>query len=505
MFDSQLPDETRPSVIGDGMRTTVKEGEYLALKPPLVKSHCAIALFLEMKGRKLRESNPNEARTTLVAAALGYHCHGHRDDAHTIQIQIGWILIDQQQFQAAQAHFEAVRGVANGDLIVACKRGLARTAVGFGNFDEATMQYGSALALCREGRFTDYEYMIIRETANAILGHPKNQGSPEENLRSRNMARELFKEALSLSMDPERTNLEYQVRVRCDLVQLERDAGNKSTAQSHALSAFRCALKTGQQNIAEEVYNYLLDSEVLSEAQYSAFYMELLELRPNNAKGQQQARAGCFTSHRLISSDLRTKRLLRLVGHEVDNTRVQTKSQSGHAFHPHLIAKILVFPVWLKNVCNAFGPRKPYLARNIPQAVLLHGQDVNAFVSSAVLRNQPDLIGARYLNPYAAGKARESELAHDKVHRVPRKLIRPVSGRAVVPPQAEKPHQYPACLHTNRSFDCQWSKYSQVCHEGKSNQKDTITPHDQLQGNEDLDWPRTRRKSRFFRTGPGRH
>ncbi|KAF8686109.1 hypothetical protein RHS04_00369 [Rhizoctonia solani] len=283
MFDSQLPDETRPSVIGDGMRTTVKEGEYLALKPPLVKSHCAIALFLEMKGRKLRESNPNEARTTLVAAALGYHCHGHRDDAHTIQIQIGWILIDQQQFQAAQAHFEAVRGVANGDLIVACKRGLARTAVGFGNFDEATMQYGSALALCREGRFTDYEYMIIRETANAILGHPKNQGSPEENLRSRNMARELFKEALSLSMDPERTNLEYQVRVRCDLVQLERDAGNKSTAQSHALSAFRCALKTGQQNIAEEVYNYLLDSEVLSEAQYSAFYMELLELRPNNA------------------------------------------------------------------------------------------------------------------------------------------------------------------------------------------------------------------------------
>ncbi|KAF8760361.1 hypothetical protein RHS01_01391 [Rhizoctonia solani] len=225
MFDSQLPDETRPSVIGDGMRTTVKEGEYLALKPPLVKSHCAIALFLEMKGRKLRESNPNEARTTLVAAALGYHCHGHRDDAHTIQIQIGWILIDQQQFQAAQAHFEAVRGVANGDLIVACKRGLARTAVGFGNFDEATMQYGSALALCREGRFTDYEYMIIRETANAILGHPKNQGSPEENLRSRNMARELFKEALSLSMDPERTNLEYQVEFAVTLCNLKEMRG----------------------------------------------------------------------------------------------------------------------------------------------------------------------------------------------------------------------------------------------------------------------------------------
>ncbi|QRW16565.1 hypothetical protein RhiXN_04566 [Rhizoctonia solani] len=226
MFDSQLPDETRPSVIGDE----------------------------EDEREEAQGGNPNEARTTLVAAALGYHCHGHRDDAHTIQIQIGWILIDQQQFQAAQAHFEAVRGVANGDLIVACKRGLARTAVGFGNFDEATMQYGSALALCREGRFTDYEYMIIRETANAILGHPKNQGSPEENLRSRNMARELFKEALSLSMDP-----------------------------SVRTSNTRFEFATGQQNIAEEVYNYLLDSEVLSEAQYSAFYMELLELRPNNA------------------------------------------------------------------------------------------------------------------------------------------------------------------------------------------------------------------------------
>ncbi|CAE6422079.1 unnamed protein product [Rhizoctonia solani] len=198
-------------------------------------------------------------------------------------MQIGWIPIDQQQFLAVQAHFNAVRSVVDGHMMVACKQGLARAAVGFGNFDEAIEQCDSALALSRAGRFTDYEYMIIRETATTILDHPRNQGWPEESLRSQNRARELFKEALSLSMDPEHTNLEYQVRVRCDLVQLKSNTGNESTAQAYAFAAFRCALEAGRRTLADEVYNYLLETEVLSEAQYNAFCIDLLELHANTA------------------------------------------------------------------------------------------------------------------------------------------------------------------------------------------------------------------------------
>ncbi|CEL63895.1 hypothetical protein RSOLAG1IB_05660 [Rhizoctonia solani AG-1 IB] len=265
MFDSQLPDKTLPSVIGEEE-----------------------ASFLELKAGQLRETNPDKARSTLVAAALGYLCHGHRDDAYTIQIQIGWILIDQQQFRAAQAHFDAVERAVDGDKLVASKRGLARAAVGFGKFDEALEQYSSALALCRAGRFTDYEYMITREMANAILDNPRNQGSPEEALRSQNRARQLFKEALSFSMDPEYVNLEYQAQVRCGLVQLERNAGNELTAQSHAFAAFRCALETERRTMADEVYNYLLETNVLSEAQCNAFRMDLLELHTNTAHIHRQ-------------------------------------------------------------------------------------------------------------------------------------------------------------------------------------------------------------------------
>ncbi|KAG8705291.1 hypothetical protein FRC11_009170 [Ceratobasidium sp. 423] len=254
MFDSEVPDQTRPSVIGD-------------------------ASFLELKAGKLRETNPDKARGTLIAAALGYLCYGHRNDACTARIQIGWILIDQQRFLAAQAHFSAAGRAADaGHLIVGCKRGLARAAVGLGNFDEAIEHYYSALVLCRAGGFIDYEYMIVRETANAILDHPRNQDSPEEILKSQNSAREFFKEALSFSMDPEHVNMEYQAQVRCDLVQLERNAGNETTAQSHAIAAFQCALETGRRSVADDVYNYLLETEVLSEAQINAFRMDLLEL-----------------------------------------------------------------------------------------------------------------------------------------------------------------------------------------------------------------------------------
>ncbi|CAE6450384.1 unnamed protein product [Rhizoctonia solani] len=259
MFNSEVPDETRPSVIGD-------------------------ASFLELKAEKLRVINPDKARGTLVAAALGYLCYGYRNDAYTTQIQIGWIHIDQHQFLAAQAHFNAARrAVDASDLIVACKRGLARAAVGLGNFDEAIEHYYSALVLCRAGGFIDYEYMIVRETVNAVLDHPRNKDSPEEILKSQNSARELFKDALSFSMDPEHVNLKYQARVRCDLVQLESDAGNEATAQAHAIAAFQCALETGRRSVTDDVYNYLLETDVLSEAQINAFRVDLLELHATTA------------------------------------------------------------------------------------------------------------------------------------------------------------------------------------------------------------------------------
>ncbi|KAJ1309270.1 hypothetical protein OPQ81_004933 [Rhizoctonia solani] len=263
MFNSEVPDETRPSVIGDEE-----------------------ASFLELRAGKLREINPDKARSTLVAATLGYLCYGCRNDAYNTQIQIGWILIDQNEFLPAQAHFNAARrAVEASNLIVACKleRGLARAAIGLGHYDEAIEHYYSALVLCRTGGFVDYEYMIIRETANAVLEHPRNQDSPEEVFRAQNNARKLFKEALSFSMDPEHANLEYQAQVRCDLVQLEGNAGNESAAQAHALAAFHCALETGRCSVADDVYNYLLETEVLSEAQLNAFRTDLLELHAKTA------------------------------------------------------------------------------------------------------------------------------------------------------------------------------------------------------------------------------
>ncbi|KAL5636399.1 hypothetical protein ACGC1H_000384 [Rhizoctonia solani] len=266
MFNSIVPDETRPSVIGDGK-----------------------AFFLELKAEKLRKINPEKARASLIAAALGYLCYGCKHDAYTTQIQIGWILIDQHQFLAAQAHFNAARrAVDAGDLIVGCKRGLARAAIGLGNFDEAIEHYYSALVLCRASRLVDYEYMIVRETAIAVLEHPRHQDSPEEIIRSRNAARRLFKEALSFSMDPEHVNLEYQAQVRCDLVQLESKAGNETTAQAHALAAFQCALETGRRSVADDVYNYLLETDILSEAQLNAFRIELLDLYAKTAHASER-------------------------------------------------------------------------------------------------------------------------------------------------------------------------------------------------------------------------
>ncbi|CUA67849.1 Serine/threonine-protein kinase ssp1 [Schizosaccharomyces pombe 972h-] [Rhizoctonia solani] len=261
MFDSEEPDETRPSVIGDEE-----------------------ASLLELNAGKLRKINPEKARASLVAAALGYLCYGCKHDAYTTQIQIGWILIDQHQFLAAQTHFNAAQRVVDaGDLIVGCQRGLAKAAVGLGNFDEAIEHYYSALVRCRAGGFVDYEYMIIRETAIAVLEHPRNQDSPEEIIKSQNIARKLFKEALSFSMDPEHVNLEYQAQVRCDLVQLESNARNETTAQAHALAAFQCALETGRRSLADDVYNYLLETDVLSEAQLNAFRVELLDLHARTA------------------------------------------------------------------------------------------------------------------------------------------------------------------------------------------------------------------------------
>ncbi|KAH7343187.1 kinase-like domain-containing protein [Rhizoctonia solani] len=273
--DSEMPDETRPSVIGD---------EDTSLAPILIIAYQSLAFFLELKAEKLRAISPDKARDRLVAATLGYLCHSFRTDAYTTQIQIGWILIDQHQFLAAQAHFHAARrAVDTNDLIVACKRGLARAALGLGKFDEAIEHYYSALVLCRTGSFVDYEYMIVREAANAVLDHPKTQGSPKEILMSQNSARKLFKEALSFSMDPEHVNLEYQARVRCDLVQLESNAGNEATAQAHALAAFQCALETGRRSVADDVYNYLLETDVLSEAQLNAFRIDLLKLHAETA------------------------------------------------------------------------------------------------------------------------------------------------------------------------------------------------------------------------------
>ncbi|CAE7222741.1 unnamed protein product [Rhizoctonia solani] len=251
MFNYMMPDGTRPSVIGD------EEG---------------------------RKTNPDKACASLVSAALGYLCEGRNYDAYRAQIQVGWILIDQHQFLAAQAHFNvALHAVDSGDLIVGCKRGLARVAVGLCKYDEAIEHYCAALVLCRAGKFVDYEYMIARDTANAILDYSRNQDSPEEVFRSQDSARKLFKEALSFSMDPEHVNLEYQAQVRCDLVVLERNAGNETTAQAHALAAFQCALETGRRPVADDVYNYLLETDVLSEAQLNAFREELLDLHSRTA------------------------------------------------------------------------------------------------------------------------------------------------------------------------------------------------------------------------------
>ncbi|CAE6474939.1 unnamed protein product [Rhizoctonia solani] len=308
MFNSEVPDETRPSVIGDGKQTMVDEygtlrGQVVLIDTRNKTDHTA-ASFLELKAGKLRKLNPDKARVSLVAAALGYLCYGCKYDAYTTQIQIGWILIDQHQFLGARAHFNAAqRAVGAGDLIVGCKRGLARAAVGLGNFDEAIEHYYSALVLCRAGGFVDYEYMIIRETAIAVLEHPRNQDSAEEVFKSQNTARKLFKEALSFSTDPEHVNLEYQAQVRCDLVQLESNAGNETAAQAHALGAFQCALETGRRSVADDVYNYLSETDLLSEAQLNAFRIELLDLHVTTAHAPERG-VDCNPGRRPVADDV---------------------------------------------------------------------------------------------------------------------------------------------------------------------------------------------------------
>lgn len=233
-----------------------------------------LAFFLEHQGKGLKELKPDTARGILAASALEYLCRGQKLDAYSVQIHIGWILIDQGRFSAAQAHFAAAQralDVAN-PLLVRCKQGLARAAQGLQNFDESIQEYNSALILCRARGFADFEYIIVRERGEAILDHPRNV-DPAQNLISLGEARRHFTEALAFATAQEK--LEYQARVRCDLVQLEQRAGNEETARNHAIAAFQCAQETGQHSLAEDVYGHLVDTNLLPEALRNALYAEL--------------------------------------------------------------------------------------------------------------------------------------------------------------------------------------------------------------------------------------
>jgi tetratricopeptide (TPR) repeat protein len=255
-------------------RSTITEEGERPRPIPTITSHQYAAYLLERQGEDLKELNPNQACSILVASSLEYLCQGDRIDAYYVQIQIGWILINQGRFSGAQAHFDAARRALDvrEHLIVSCRQGLARAAQGLGNPDEAIKQYDLALVICRTRGYAHYEYIIVRERGEAILDHPRNH-DPAENLKAQNEARRHFTEALSFA--EAQGNLEYQAGVHCELVQLEQRAGREETAQIHAIAAFRRAMETGQRGLVTNVYAYLEETGILPEAQSNAFNAEL--------------------------------------------------------------------------------------------------------------------------------------------------------------------------------------------------------------------------------------
>ncbi|KAG8702311.1 hypothetical protein FRC08_003569 [Ceratobasidium sp. 394] len=224
------------------------------------------------------DSEPDEGRALalLARSAIGYHCKSDENSAHDIQVRIGWIHISREQFPEAQAHLEVAKKFfeARRDYVsvVTCQRGLAEAAQ---DLEERIRQYTLALALCSARRWVDQEAFIVRELGNTILAQSElAEGGDKRALISR--ARLHLTEALSLYVG--QANFKLQVQVRCELLLLERKAGNDSAAQAHASAAFQCARETRDRNFAEEACDYLKSTNALSEAMYNAIDFGLHEM-----------------------------------------------------------------------------------------------------------------------------------------------------------------------------------------------------------------------------------
>lgn len=268
MFTFVGPGEPRPSIIGD------EDGKYLCLLLESA-SHRRAASLLEFEG--YREQNEDRARGALAASALEYLCQWDTHCARSVQVDLGWKLIAYERYAAAQAHLKTAQSLLHAahPSIVRCKRGLAHTEqYGSRNFVTAIEHYRAALAICRaqDLGYAEQEYTLVRELVQAIFDDPKNQ-DPAQEPNARQEARQHMIDSLSFFIAQE--NLQYQAQVRCDLAQLEQDAGNRDTAQAYAVSAFRCAVETGQRSLAESVYNYLVDADILPEARRNALDIEL--------------------------------------------------------------------------------------------------------------------------------------------------------------------------------------------------------------------------------------
>ncbi|KAG8772060.1 hypothetical protein FRC12_003266 [Ceratobasidium sp. 428] len=231
--------------------------------------------LLEIKA----DSEPDEAHALalLTESAIGYHNELRENTAYKIQVQIGQIHISRAELPDARAHLRvaAESFLARGDYrwVVTCRLALAEAAEGP---DEKAREYTLALALCRAGKWIDQEASIVRELGNTILEQSEMAGG-EEKCALISRARLHLMEALAFYID--QANLKLQAQVRCELVLLEHEGGNKRAAQDQASAAFQCAQETMDRNLAEEVCDYLKSTGVLSEAMHSAFDLGLHKMR----------------------------------------------------------------------------------------------------------------------------------------------------------------------------------------------------------------------------------
>lgn len=232
------------------------------------------------------ETDKNQARALLAAAAIGYHSqHSEKDrlDAFAVQVNIGWNLFSQNLYTDARSHFELARpafeALSNYRSLASCLRGLGEVAHGLGDLAGAVAQYTSALLEAKTGEWIDEEALITRALGYAILEQAEAailEEKPALILR----ARQRLTEALSLSMS--RGDPKLQAQVHCDLVRLEQDAGEEVSAQAHAEDAFYCAHGTGDLDLIESVYAYLEGANVLSDSQRRALSLALEALPLRN-------------------------------------------------------------------------------------------------------------------------------------------------------------------------------------------------------------------------------